>query len=93
VTKKKASNLTLNKTVMDAADRLIDRRGYTSLTGLVEDLIRREHERVFGLVELKVSSSTPGSMASDVIDILQSGKKSPPITPQKTLPPEDGPQD
>ncbi len=42
---KKPTNLTLNQTVLERAETLMTRRGYDSLSGLVEQLIRDEYDR------------------------------------------------
>lgn len=45
---KKPVNLTLHKKVLERAEALMELRSYTSLSVLIEELIRNEHEKRFG---------------------------------------------
>jgi hypothetical protein len=55
---KSPTNLSLHKRILELADQLQDRLGYSSLSTLVEALIREEYERRNG--QLKINVQPPG---------------------------------
>lgn len=58
---KRPVNLTLNKRVIELAEKIMELRGHSSLSGFVEELIRDEYDRRHGPLLLK-----EGSAAGDV---------------------------
>lgn len=64
--KKKRVNLTLNEGILEYANQLIEKRHYSNIVDLVEDLLRSEYERRFGsavIAEPKEANSPPRSSA------------------------------
>ena len=83
---KTPTNLTLHDRVLDLARQLQDRLGYSSLSGLVEQLIREEYERRNGVILVSAlaslnptGQSTPETLA-DHAKVYKGPKKAAPAS-------------
>lgn len=84
---KKAVNLSVHEKVLQEAEEVMNLRGISNLTVLVEELIRAEYEKRFGLVIAKTLTSETSALADKIEDAAlseieqRSAPAQPPATP------------
>lgn len=81
---KKPVNLTINTKVLDLADKVMDLRGHSSLSGFVEELIRAEYEKRLGLLTLDKKDTTPAvdAAVSEIVEDAIATRATPSKRPQ-----------